>query len=110
MNEIERRAFLKKAAVLGPCLAAFSSVSLFAKKEEEGLMVLSSQCTGCGDCIEICPVDAITMKKGVAAINNDECIECASCISECPTEAILYKKDLEAYKKRHPDRFKPKVK
>lgn len=90
-------------------MAVCSSGLLFAQKkqEEKGLMVLSSLCTGCEECVKVCAVDAITMKKSVAVIDNDECIECDACISECPTEAILYRKDLEAYKKAHPERFKP---
>ena len=82
---------------------------LLKAKENKGnddLIVLGNLCTGCGDCVEICAVDAITIKKKIAVINNEECIQCDGCIAECPVEAILYKKDLEDYKKAHPERFK----
>jgi Fe-S-cluster-containing hydrogenase component 2 len=45
-------------------------------------------CTGCGACVEVCPVDAIKMEEGKAVVNSEECIDCGSCVGECPVEAI----------------------
>ncbi len=108
MKTIKRRTFLKSAVLFCPCLFSCNSTLLTAteNKENNDLIVLGTLCTGCGDCIETCPVDAITIKKKIAFINNEDCIQCDGCISECPVEAILYKKDLEAYKKAHPEKFK----
>jgi ferredoxin len=109
MGTIKRRAFLKTAAFACPFLAAGGGALVRAqqKKDEKGLTVLKDQCTGCGDCVKVCPVEAIALKDGIAVIDAGECIECDACIEECPTEAILYKKDLEAYKKEHPEKFEP---
>jgi len=46
------------------------------------------KCTGCGECVEVCPLDAITLKDDVAVINEEECSDCGSCVDVCPTEAI----------------------
>lgn len=46
------------------------------------------KCTGCSLCVEVCPVDAITMKDGKAQIDADACIDCGICEGECPAEAI----------------------
>ncbi|MCU0822292.1 MAG: 4Fe-4S binding protein [Spirochaetes bacterium] len=46
------------------------------------------KCTGCGSCVEICPVDAIVIKKKKANINTDDCIECGSCVDECSEMAL----------------------
>ncbi len=47
------------------------------------------QCTGCETCVEVCPVEAISMVDGHAYIDIDECIECGACAAECPEEAIV---------------------
>jgi len=45
-------------------------------------------CTGCGACVEACPVEAITLRDGKAHVDDDKCVECGVCVDECPTEAI----------------------
>lgn len=45
-------------------------------------------CTGCGKCIEVCPVDAITLENKKAIIDEERCNACRACISSCPNEAI----------------------
>lgn len=45
-------------------------------------------CIGCGACVPVCPVDAISMVEGKAIIDHETCIECGVCIAECPVEAI----------------------
>jgi NAD-dependent dihydropyrimidine dehydrogenase PreA subunit len=46
------------------------------------------KCTGCGICIEVCPVEAIRLDAEVAVIDRDTCTGCGSCVNECPNEAI----------------------
>jgi len=53
------------------------------------------RCTGCADCIDICPLGAISMKNEQAVINVDECAECGACMNACPNEAI-FEKELES--------------
>lgn len=49
-----------------------------------------SKCAGCGICVTVCPVDAITLVDGKAEIS-DACIACGACVSVCPNEAIELK-------------------
>jgi NAD-dependent dihydropyrimidine dehydrogenase PreA subunit len=44
-------------------------------------------CTGCGACVDACPVEAIKMENDIASISED-CSECGVCVDECPAEAI----------------------
>ena len=46
------------------------------------------ECTGCENCMEVCPPEAITMADDKAVINEALCEECGECVPECPTEAI----------------------
>ncbi|MFZ3131829.1 MAG: 4Fe-4S binding protein [Desulfosporosinus sp.] len=45
------------------------------------------KCTGCGQCVDVCPIEAIELDNGMAVIS-DECIECGACVDACPMEAI----------------------
>jgi len=48
------------------------------------------KCSGCGICVEECPVDAILMENEVAEINMDDCIRCGKCHDVCPEEAVRH--------------------
>ena len=50
--------------------------------------VKAKKCVGCGACEKVCPVKAITINSGKAAVDKLICIGCASCIAVCPYEAI----------------------
>lgn len=45
------------------------------------------KCSGCGQCVDVCAVEAIKLDNDIAVIS-DECIECGACVDECPNEAI----------------------
>jgi len=45
-------------------------------------------CIGCGACIDMCPVQAISLVDGKASINPDVCVSCGSCVGTCPVNAI----------------------
>jgi len=51
----------------------------------------TDKCTGCGLCVEICPVEAIKISGGVAEVDEDICIGCCACEDECPNDAITVK-------------------
>lgn len=52
-----------------------------------------SKCSGCGACVQICPVIAIEMKKDEKGfdypeINQAICIDCQNCVQICPIKKI----------------------
>jgi ferredoxin len=53
-------------------------------------VVDSGKCTGCGACVESCPVEAISMDEK-AKVDPETCVDCGACVDECPVEAISMK-------------------
>jgi len=42
----------------------------------------------CTKCVEICPVDIISVDNHLPAFNMSQCVGCGGCVSVCPTEAF----------------------
>jgi len=49
------------------------------------------ECTGCGECVEVCPVDAIAMEGDFPTVDKGWCIGCGVCVAKCPTGAAKLK-------------------
>lgn len=47
-------------------------------------------CLGFGDCVEVCPFDAIHMNKdtGLPVVDQDKCTACGKCVAACPNIII----------------------
>jgi len=45
-------------------------------------------CLGLGDCVDVCPVGAISIKKGKAEVDIKKCIGCGRCIEVCPRNLL----------------------
>lgn len=45
-------------------------------------------CIGCGACVDVCPVNALSMEDGKAVCDESACIDCGACIATCPVQAI----------------------
>jgi len=50
--------------------------------------VISDECTMCGACASVCPVEAISEGDSQYEIDADACTDCGACMDECPVEAI----------------------
>ncbi|MBL7080809.1 hydrogenase iron-sulfur subunit, partial [Candidatus Bathyarchaeota archaeon] len=48
-------------------------------------------CDGCGECVPVCPVNAIALSDGKAEVDPFTCNGCGGCVPACPREAIDFK-------------------
>ena len=47
------------------------------------------KCIGCGECVDVCPVDVYEMQDEKSVpVNAEECIGCESCVEVCEQDAI----------------------
>ena len=52
-------------------------------------IVDKKKCTGCGTCVNVCPVNVFELKDGKSIpVNAKECIGCMACENSCPAGAI----------------------
>ncbi|HOT96346.1 MAG TPA: 4Fe-4S dicluster domain-containing protein [bacterium] len=62
--------------------------------------IVESTCTGCGKCVEVCPVEAMALvsagdplrkKKKKARLEEEICLGCGVCVRACPEESLQLK-------------------
>lgn len=46
------------------------------------------KCSGCGLCVDACPIEAISLVNDKAKVDAEKCTDCGRCVEECPNEAI----------------------
>lgn len=46
------------------------------------------KCTGCGQCVTVCPDRTLSMVEGRAAVTGERCLQCGHCLAICPTGAV----------------------
>ncbi len=51
-------------------------------------LVNREMCNACEECVEVCPVECISMVEGKALVDPDECTDCYACVDACPEGAI----------------------
>ncbi|MGB5983898.1 MAG: DUF362 domain-containing protein [Desulfobacterales bacterium] len=78
----------EKIACTGFRLPTTSDHLLTGKKSPPKKPQVSSACVACGECVAICPKDAITMVNGRAWVKDAKCIRCYCCHEVCPERAI----------------------
>jgi len=48
-------------------------------------------CTGCGQCVRVCPANVLVMAEGPAIVCGPGCIHCGQCSAVCPVQAVIVK-------------------
>jgi len=50
--------------------------------------VISGECTACGCCVKACPLNAISIYKGMYAVADEKCVGCGECVKACSAAVI----------------------
>ncbi len=72
------RLFCRFICPLGALYGLFNKISIFGVKVED------SKCTHCNLCVNHCKLD-------IHHVGDQECISCGECVKVCPTNAIVWK-------------------
>lgn len=77
-------------------LGAAAKAATFLKEgrvaaSPEKAYVDSGACDGCGECVPVCLVGAITLEDGKAEIDPFTCTGCGGCVPVCPLGAIDFR-------------------
>ena len=59
------------------------------------LLIDKDTCTGCESCIPACPFGALSMKEGIAVVD-EKCTFCGDCVDTCPVSAITLEREEKA--------------
>lgn len=68
--------------LLGQRLWFYSKTQHYSDK-----LTIHDACTGCGKCVEVCPMHNLTIRNG-RPVPNNHCTMCYRCINLCPQKAI----------------------
>jgi heterodisulfide reductase subunit A len=85
-------AAIKAASLLGKEAVSALSLSRVPGEKFGHASVNAEACTGCGNCVAVCPFDACrlqkTGRKSVSRVNKLRCKACGNCVSACPNGTI----------------------
>ena len=59
-----------------------------SQKAEPEIAIYPSKCILCGQCVPVCPLNAIDLTSETISINRSLCNNCGKCAEVCPSEAI----------------------
>lgn len=70
---------------------------------DRNIEVYNKKCIACGECYNVCPVDAIELNGPNPISINNNCVYCGKCVEQCQFDAIgayddyYYSKDTDLY-------------
>lgn len=55
-----------------------------------GTHYIMDDCTSCGACEDVCPVEAISEGSEIYEVAKETCTDCGACDDVCPVDAIKW--------------------
>jgi ferredoxin len=103
-DDISRRSFLNKTAKTGLVFYTLGPWYVISPPKKNGRTEVAAVvedtgphryidqtlCIGCGECVPLCPMEAISLGDETSSIDPNECAECGTCSRAeiCPVDAI----------------------
>ena len=85
-------AAIKAAALLGRETVSALSLSRVPGEKFGHAAVNAEKCTGCGNCVAVCPFAACSLqkigRKSISRVNKLRCKACGNCVSVCPNGTV----------------------
>ena len=89
IGNLQKIANFKLPPLSGAAAAGNPAIQeMLASKLQFRPRVDKALCTGCGTCVDQCPVSALEMVDGYPHVDADTCITCFCCQEMCPEKAI----------------------
>jgi NAD-dependent dihydropyrimidine dehydrogenase PreA subunit len=60
-----------------------------ARRSDMPVKIDHEQCSGCGDCVEVCPTTSLVLIDEKCIPKPEDCIDCNACIDACTHNAIV---------------------
>jgi electron transport complex protein RnfB len=76
-------------------IAEFGIMSAIAHSDFH-IAIEDELCSGCGDCLERCQFNALSIPDGIVVANDNHCMGCGLCVVVCPTDALQLKRRKES--------------
>jgi heterodisulfide reductase subunit A len=85
-------AAVKAASILGREAVSALSLSRVPGVKFGHASVNAESCTGCGNCVAVCPFEACRLQKSerkyISRVNKMRCKACGNCVSVCPNGTV----------------------
>ena len=78
-------------------LKEYNIPTIIAKSHFEA-SVDADKCIGCNQCVEICPMEAVSLVDGKAVIDHTRCIGCGLCVPKCSKAKAISLKERYGHK------------
>lgn len=82
---VSRRVWCRSLCPLG------GFYSLLARFSPVRIAFVTDRCTGCGNCLSICPVEEVLsspLERGEQKVTAGDCTRCLACLDNCPSKAL----------------------